>query len=38
MTKQEWAAELEGVLAADGGQWRLFKAWVELQAPCVVQS
>jgi hypothetical protein len=33
MTKQEWTAELETVLAADGGQWRLFKAWVKLGSP-----
>jgi hypothetical protein len=33
MTKQEWAAELEAILAAEGGQWRLFKAWVELHSP-----
>ena len=33
MTKKEWAAELEANLAADGGQWRLFKAWVEQGSP-----
>jgi hypothetical protein len=33
MTKQEWAEELEAILAADGGHWRLFKAWVELGSP-----
>ena len=33
MTKKQWADELDAILAADGGQWRLFKAWVELSSP-----
>jgi hypothetical protein len=33
MTKNEWAAELQATLVSAGSEWRVFKAWVELNSP-----
>jgi hypothetical protein len=34
MTKNEWAAEIAAALGA-AGDWRVFKAWVELNSPMI---